>query len=470
MMEVTKMHSNRRLFWGVVCIALTIFTHSASARQELTESKVKKLVTDAYIWGFAIVENYKGIYFYGGIDENSPVYTPFNTVKHMSMFYDHTVTTVVSGNNDTFYSNGILDLRAEPIVFHVPEVEEDRYYTFQLTSMTTDNFGYIGSRSTGTKEGYYAITGPSFTEKLPEYIKQIKSPSEFVCVIGRTAVYNKEDAKTVMDIQKKYKLIPLSKLHPEYNPKPVPEIEWPKYSPDILNTTSFFEYLNWLLQFHQFGNEEQDLVNKFSAIGVIPGEKYTFYKDNPKYQQAINAAIKNGYTRAMELSNSIGKTINGWDLAPYNVKYFGNNYNLRTGWAVKAIYVNDPEEAYYPAANFDIDGNPLNGQYNYKLHFKADELPPAKYFWSLTMYYADNKLMVENPIGRYSIGDRTEGLKYAADGSLTIYLSHKEPKEGSSNWLPTPNREWYILMRIYGPKQSVLKGKWVPKGIEKVSD
>jgi hypothetical protein len=460
---------------GIMLISLILGTVSfglisCSTVEKLTlsESQVKDLVKEAYIWGFAIVENYKGIYFYGGIDESSPVYTPFNSVKHMNVFYDHTVTTVVSGNNDTFYSNGILDLRAEPIVFHVPEVEEDRYYTFQLTSMTTDNFGYIGSRSTGTKEGYYAVTGPSFTGKLPDYIQQIKCPSEFVCVIGRTAVYNKEDANTVMDIQKKYQLIPLSQLHPEYEPKPVDEIEWPEYTPDILTSPLFFKYLNWLIQYHQFSEEEQALVDKFAAIGVTAGEDYTFYTDNPDYQNAINEGIEEGHAKAMELSNAMGNTIDGWDLAPYDVEYFGDDYDLRTGWAVKAIYVNDPVEAYYPAANYDTEGNPLSGEYNYKLHFEADELPPAKYFWSLTMYYADNKLMVENPLNRYSIGDRTEGLQYGEDGSLTIYLSHDEPEQGASNWLPAPDREWYILMRLYGPEKPVLTGKWTPKGIEKI--
>lgn len=112
---------------------------------------------------------------------------------------------------------------------------------------------------------------------------------------------------------------------------------------------------------------------------------------------------------------------------------------MRAGWALRAIYVNSPAEVYYPSAIFDNDGNTLNGTNNYKIHFEKESLPPVKYFWSLTMYDAKNLLMVEKPINKYSIGDRTEGLKYNEDGSLTLYLGNKEPVSGKSNWLPGPN-------------------------------
>jgi hypothetical protein len=82
----------------------------------------------------------------------------------------------VSPNNDTYYTTATFDLRAEPIIIQAPAIT-DMYYSFQLNSMTTDNFGYIGTNSTGTKEGTYAITSPEFSGKLADGVTEIKSPS-----------------------------------------------------------------------------------------------------------------------------------------------------------------------------------------------------------------------------------------------------------------------------------------------------
>ena len=159
--------------------------------------------------------------------------------------------------------------------------------------------------------------------------------------------------------------------------------------------------------------------------------------------------------------------MNGWDLTSTG-EYFGKDYTLRAGWAKRAIYVNSPSEAYYPSISVDENGVQLNGANSYSITFPANNLPPAKYFWSLTMYHNDTKLMVDNDMKRYSIGDRTKGLTYNNDGSLTLYFSNKEPKEGKSNWLPSPEGDFYMLMRLYGPSKKVLDNQWTPPAIHKL--
>jgi hypothetical protein len=77
------------------------------------------------------------------------------------------------------------------------------------------------------------------------------------------------------------------------------------------------------------------------------------------------------------------------------------------------------------------------------------------------MYDAKTQLPVHNPIERYSIGDRSPGLKTGADGSLTIYIQHESPgKELESNWLPAPNAPFYVILRTYGPKPELLDGSY----------
>ena len=80
----------------------------------------------------------------------------------------------------------------------------------------------------------------------------------------------------------------------------------------------------------------------------------------------------------------------------------------------------------------------------------------------MTLYSLPDRHLVANPINRYSIGDRTKGIKYGADGSLTIYVQHDPPAgDKKANWLPAPTGPYDVIMRIYGPDDSVLNGSWL---------
>jgi hypothetical protein len=95
------------------------------------------------------------------------------------------------------------------------------------------------------------------------------------------------------------------------------------------------------------------------------------------------------------------------------------------------------------------------------LHFPPGKLPPAKFFWSLTLYTLPDRLLYANALRRYSIGDRTRGLAYGKDKSLTIYLGHTSPgKSKESNWLPAPEGRYSLVGRIYGPEEAAIDGTW----------
>lgn len=116
----------------------------------------------------------------------------------------------------------------------------------------------------------------------------------------------------------------------------------------------------------------------------------------------------------------------------------------------------------------DGDNQPLNGERRHELRLPAP--PPVDAFWSLTMYDAHKLYLVENPINRYSIGDRTPGLQYGADGSLTIYMQKDSPgADKESNWLPTPQQGAFRpIMRLYQPRQPILDGSYSLPAITRV--
>ncbi len=434
---------------------------------QIPPEDVEKLVQEAYFHCFPIVENYKAMYAYA-VDSSSPKYLPMNTPYNTAVLYSPADKFVVSPNNDTYYTTATLDLRAEPVIIKVPAIT-DRYYSFQLNSMTTDNFGYIGTNSTGTKAGIYAITSPGFTGKLPEGVTEIKSPSELVGLIGRTAVNagDPADIKKAKEVQGKYQIGVMHNYYPDFPPKQVPAIDFPKFREQDKSDQAFFSLLNFLLQYIKLSADEQAIIDSYGKIGIAAGKPYTFYDDHPDLQSSILKGIKNGVAQVESSSKSLGKVINGWTMFPLG-DYFGANYTDRTNIAKIGIYANSPKEAYYPLAFVDSNNQMLDGKNNYKITFPAGQLPPAKYFWSLTMYDNATQLLVDNPIKRYSIGDRTKSLQPNADGSLTIYLGNAKPKAGTGNWLPAPNEGFNVMMRIYGPKENVLNGQWTPPPIIKI--
>lgn len=129
------------------------------------------------------------------------------------------------------------------------------------------------------------------------------------------------------------------------------------------------------------------------------------------------------------------------------------------------LWGNHGYEAAYYIVFEDSDGEQLNGANDYRLRF--EQPPPADAFWSVTMYDTPDYFLVDNPIDRYSIGDRTPGLAYGDDGSLTIYIQRNKPQDPAqrANWLPAPEGDFRPALRVYNPRQEVLDGTYEPPPI-----
>jgi len=117
----------------------------------------------------------------------------------------------------------------------------------------------------------------------------------------------------------------------------------------------------------------------------------------------------------------------------------------------------------------DVEGRPLDGANRDTLRFEKGALPPANEFWSLTMYDRAHNL-VDNPINRCAIRDRTTGIKQEVDGSPILYLQSTSPgADKETNWLPTPKQGAFSLaLRTYGPGERIVKQTWQPPTVKKV--
>ena len=133
----------------------------------------------------------------------------------------------------------------------------------------------------------------------------------------------------------------------------------------------------------------------------------------------------------------LGEHVNGWQVT-LDMGRYGTRYAYRAAWTFFGVGGNLIEDACYPLATTDGNGEPLDSAHRYTLHFDHDALPPVNAFWSLTMYDPESYL-VANAIDRYALGDRS-GLSYDDDGSLTLYIQREQPDAATeANWLPTPS-------------------------------
>lgn len=154
---------------------------------------------------------------------------------------------------------------------------------------------------------------------------------------------------------------------------------------------------------------------------------------------------------------------------PENAANWGTDYLNRTAISKSSMYQNAAAETQYNLREFDSEGEPLDGHNQYTVTFESGQIPPVKGFWSLTLYN-EEKFFFPNALNRFSLGTKNKTLKYAADGSLTLYLGSRSPgKENEENWIPAPQGVFSLIMRLYWPEQSVLSGEWLPPEVKKVS-
>ena len=159
---------------------------------------------------------------------------------------------------------------------------------------------------------------------------------------------------------------------------------------------------------------------------------------------------------------------NGWTV-PANAAEWGTDYLNRTAISKSSMYQNTAAETQYNLREFDSEGKPLDGNNQYTVTFAKGQVPPVKGFWSLTLYN-DEKFFFPNPLNRFSLGTKNKTLKYAADGSLTLYLGAKSPgKDNEPNWIPAPAGPFSLILRLYWPEASVLSGAWLPPDVKKVN-
>jgi len=473
---------------SIFFLMIGFFTYVGSkavpALAQATPEQARSIAKEAYIYGYPIVDNYRIMYTYF-VDKSSPEYkAPYNTLHNTARVYTPEDKAIQTPNSDTPYSQLGVDLRAEPLVITVPAMEKKRYFSLQLIDMYTHNYAYIGSRTTGNNGGHYLLTGPNWHGEKPRGITQIiPSETNFGFILYRTQLLSNQDLNHVKKVQSGYKVQTLSQFMHAQSPKAMPETQWqPKAVPTVQwlppltleeqrTSPDFFKILNFALQGSPTHPSEEKLMAEFAQIGVGPGKPFDVKQFSPEMQAAIEAGMKDAWGTFNDYKISMVDTGKAKSSDLFGTRdYLKNDYLKRMAGAVLGIYGNSKDEAIYLQYFVDTEGQKLNGTNGkYTLRFAPNQLPPVNAFWSVTLYELPSSLLYANKLNRYLLNSpMLPKMKHDADGGMTLYIQHESPGAAhEANWLPAPQGPFWLVMRLYWPKDVALSGEWRQPPVQK---
>jgi len=393
-----------------------------------------------------------------------PRFGPPNEFHHIRAFPPADFRAVVRPNFDTLYSSAWLDLGSGPVVVHLPDAA-DRYCLLPMLDMWTDVFASPGKRTSGTGEQDYVVVGPGYAGELPPGKPVIEAPTPWVWVIGRTQTNGPADYAAVNAVQDGYTITPLTQTEDVLDTSADTTTE-PLRVVNATSAVEFFGYACETLEVNRPHATDFSILARIANLGIVPGESF----DSSGLDAGALDEIEAGAAAAREAIAAnvahLGARVNGWTLATDAIGVYGNSYLKRATIALGGLGANPPEDAVYPVLLADSDGDPIDGDQNYVIHFDADTLPPVDAFWSITMYDGEG-FQSANELDRFAIGDR-DPLAYNPDGSLDIFIRHTNPgPDRQANWLPAPTGPLGITMRLYAPRAEVLNGTWAPPPVAK---
>ncbi len=370
---------------------------------------------------------------------------PPNHLVHLRALAGAKDRFVTTPNNDTLYSNAHLDLGAGPATLRLPQTTS-RYQSVALMDAYSNNFAVLGTRTMGTAGGCFQLIGPN--DAAPTDQLFVRAPTPHVWLLGRTAVYGPDDLDAARAAQQGLQL----------------EARATEAVPSAPITRSagwseFFTAAARLLALNPPPVTDLALLRSVAALHLPDFDAARFDADE---RDAIGAGVAEA--QRLVLQGGAGYSLtNGWAYPSADLGVFGQNYLFRARIAVSALAALPPVEAMYLRAIGEGHAGCFDGQRRYCLRFAAGALPPAQSFWSLTLYdaTADGQFFfADNPLNRYSIGDRTPGLVYGSDGSLELLIGADPGPAPRTNWLPSSRAPFALFLRAYLPCADMLEGRY----------
>ena len=465
----------KRILSMILCFSL-VFSFGGCAseknQQELTSEEKTELLSEAFVFTLPLMmfdaTFVKSTNTVTATDKQAPE----NQFIHAANLATADFKDVVTPNVDTIYSQIFLDLKEDAVILEFPKT--DRFCTVEIIDAYTNCIGIIDAMEFENEIERFVFTGKDFSGNIPEGMSEIKSSTDLVWIIVRTICNNQEDLVNVKAIQSKMDSYTLA----QYNAgtteeKPEGEFdENENFVPSqyllTLSMQEYFEKANILLAQNAPADADKDILERMEKINVganLEFDSSIFGEDTETLWKGLLSTVVDEVTK-----NSMQfMTMNGcWSYMGEPIAEFGTEYDYRALISLVGLGANPVSVAVYPKATTDSEGNRLNGENKYVLHFEKDGLPKIEKngFWSITIYDSNTNFLIDNEIDRYCINDRSD-VKFNEDGSLDIYIQAEKPDGDTSNWLPAYEGDFHLILRVYYPSEEVVNNTWSAPVINK---
>jgi len=431
---------NRRdLMLAAAALALAPTTRAAAAPNSL-----KDAAREAWLYGLPLIE--MATTRARALRGQGSMLAGLNRFGHARQLAGPQSRAVTAPNNDTLYSSAWLDLSQGPLTLTIPPTGE-RYISVAGMSLFTDNNFVLGTRTSGGAGGRYTIVGTGQPGSGPNVVR-LKTAQGWL--LARTLVDGPDDLPAVHRLQDALDLSGPKVLTP------------PVFATRSATALEYFASVAAILKSNPPPATDGALFARISPLGLTAQGGF----DPTRFDPVATAQIEAGITEARRLLHGLraGGGVQGWSYPRSTLGDFNQDYVFRAAVALAGLAALPPAEAMYMNPLGD-QGRMFTGAGPYRLNFPAGQLPAVDAFWSLTMYEATpggQFFLVENTIQRYSIGDRTPGLKTNADGSLDVWIARSDPGgDRSANWLPAPvSGPFTLSFRAYLPRDEFRDGRY----------
>jgi hypothetical protein len=458
-------------------IALALFAgcktgHSSEPtpiRQALAWKEAFDIATEAYIFGYPLVTMDMTRRAMTNVREPEGMHAPTGQFARARTYPLASNHDVALPNADMLQTILWLDVAREPWVLSLPDTQ-GRYCLFPMLDGWTTVFATLGTRTTGSGPQKVAITGPGWKGKLPPGLKEYKSPTSIVWILGRIyCTGTPADYATVHAMQDQCSATPLSSYGKPYTPPPGQidqGVNTRKSVREQINSAdpaSYFNRLAMLMKDNPPTPADARIVKRMARLGIAPGRPFDINGLDPMIVQVLQNVPKAAQDKIMARLKSQAPagspaSTNGWTF-PLKTGVYGTDYLQRALVAAVGLGANRPQDTVYAFSTVDGTGQKYSGNSSYVMHFAPGQAPSANGFWSLTMYDADY-FFVDNPLSRYTLNARDQ-LKFNADGSLDLWVQKHPPgTDRELNWLPAPEGKFALVLRLYFPKDSAIRGAW----------
>ena len=448
----------------LVMTATCFFSGMTASAASLSDAEVKDLVKRSWQYVAMYNVNTKGAEQYGG----------WNICDVDTKLKDHTLKLIARPNNDSLYITCTLDLRKEPVILNVPSFDS-KYVSLMVTG-----YDHYVNIPMSTRQGDFQKPQKIlfFTERTKDFEKDQKidgidrtfeATGDFLSAVFRVMPHANEPERfeRIKGQMQSVKLLTLSELRGG-NAKPTDDVDFPavgKRDVDVFEN-NLLEVMQFVFNHTTFDPDndlDQKLLAAYEPLGVVPGQAYDPARVAKLDGQRVRKVAEG--IEAEEMAKADRLAANTGLFQPKG----GIGLDLLLFQSVFGPIGQPAEEAVYPAIK-TADRKPMNAQHDYVIRMAADELPPAKAFWSLTLSDTDNGFFIPNDRKKYSVGENS-GMKLDDDGGIAVYVAAEKP-EGvpDENWLPV-NRGNYdidVILRLYVPGLEKFK-TWQPPKAEKLA-